>query len=415
MNGTKNISPWQFACFRILFGIYLAVHFAGLLPYAGELFSSHGVLADPKLNFTFGVLPNPLEHFPSATFATGFVAALQLFSLVFALGAYRRTMALLLWFGWACLFNRNNLILNPGLPYVGLLLLLCALIPSGEPLSLKARNSTRPWSMPTMIYWTAWFLLATGYTYSGIVKLFSPSWTDGSALLHLLNNPLARPGLLRDLLLALPDGFLKLLTWGALAGEILVLPLSFFQRGRLAGWLAMLVMHLSILLVVDFADLTFGMLMIHLFTFDPDWLPARKTADQTLLLFDGDCALCHRTVQFFLTEDHAGTLRFAPLQGPTAASILQRHAIPTDQMKSVVLVEHAGTDVERVFTKSTAVLRALGNLGGFWRVVGWLQCMPRSLRDTVYDRIARNRYSWLGQTEVNCLLPSVATRGRLLL
>lgn len=34
----------------------------------------------------------------------------------------------------------------------------------------------------------------------------------------------------------------------------------------------MVAMHLGILFVVDFADLTFGMLMIHLFTFDPDWL-----------------------------------------------------------------------------------------------------------------------------------------------
>jgi len=41
---------------------------------------------------------------------------------------------------------------------------------------------------------------------------------------------------------------------------------------ELASWCWMVAMHLGILFVVDFADLTFGMLMIHLFTFDPDWL-----------------------------------------------------------------------------------------------------------------------------------------------
>jgi len=31
-------------------------------------------------------------------------------------------------------------------------------------------------------------------------------------------------------------------------------------------------MHLGILLIIDFADLTIGMLMIHAFTFDSRWL-----------------------------------------------------------------------------------------------------------------------------------------------
>ena len=62
MDRIKNISPWQFAGFRIVFGVYLVVHFAGLLPYAGELFSGEGLLGNARLNFTFGVLPNPLEQ-----------------------------------------------------------------------------------------------------------------------------------------------------------------------------------------------------------------------------------------------------------------------------------------------------------------------------------------------------------------
>lgn len=37
----------------------------------------------------------------------------------------------------------------------------------------------------------------------------------------------------------------------------------------------MLAMHLGILTVVDFADLTGGMLMIHLFAFDPSWFQSR--------------------------------------------------------------------------------------------------------------------------------------------
>ena len=32
-----------------------------------------------------------------------------------------------------------------------------------------------------------------------------------------------------------------------------------------------MLMHLGILSVVSFADLTFGMMMVHFFTFDPRW------------------------------------------------------------------------------------------------------------------------------------------------
>lgn len=412
MNATKNISPWQFAAFRIALGCYLVVHFVHLIPWAGELFSADGLLPDPRANFTFGVLPNPLEHWQSAAFAQAFVGALALVDVLFTLGLGRRVCAVLLWYGWACLFNRNNLISNPGIPYVGLLLLLSTLVPSGEPLSLGRRRNPQ-WAMPAVIFWGAWWLLVAGYTYSGAWKLFSPSWLDGSALHHLLANPLARPGVFRDLLLALPDPVLKLLTWSALAGELLALSLSLTRRGRAIAWLWMLAMHLGILFVVDFADLTFGMVMIHLFTFDPDWLPARSPRP-VQVLFDGVCGLCERTVQFLLAEDATAALRFAPLQGETARPILQRHGLDQFPLRSLVVVETGSDGNELAFLKSSAVARSLDSLGGFWRVVSWtLRAVPRPFRDAAYDFIAKRRLRWFSAPSV-CRLPTRGEAQRLM-
>lgn len=266
MNGVKNISGAQFAVFRVIFGIYLAVHFAQLLPHAAELFSREGMLPDPRLNFTHGLLPNPLEHWDSPAAARAFVGALLLVALLFAAGIARRSAALLLWFGWACLFNRNNLISNPSIPYVGLLLLFCALLPAGE----SGKNAR--WEFPIWIWRAAWALLVIGYAFSGWAKLHSPSWIDGSALGHVLDNPLARPGLARDMMLSLPDFALPALTWGTLALELLCLPMSLHRVTRPLAWLAMTALHAGIVACVDFADLSFGMLMFHLFLFDPDWL-----------------------------------------------------------------------------------------------------------------------------------------------
>jgi hypothetical protein len=276
------MSSRQFAIFRLALGIYLAIHFAALVPYGAELFSNRGVLADPRLNFTFGILPNLLEHHDSPAFVTGFLIALSILATAFALGIFRRFAAVLLWYGWACLFNRNNLINNPSIPYIGMLLLLTLLVPGGEGLAPKASN--REWKFPMMIYWTAWILMATGYSYSGWMKLQSPSWVDGSALDHVLNNPLARPGFIRDALLALPAPCLHALTWASLASELLFLPLSVNQRTRLIAWTALAVMNLGIVFAINFADLTAGMLLLHLFTFDSRWLVVwrlnfRQTSD----------------------------------------------------------------------------------------------------------------------------------------
>jgi hypothetical protein len=269
------VSARQFAIFRVAFGAYLAVHFAHLIPWGAELFSREGTLADASVSPLHGVFPNVLAVWDTPAAVTTFLSALVVLSLLFSAGVGRRVAAVLLWYGWACLFNRNPLISNPGIPYVGLMLLLTALIPAGEDWRMGSRrdaSAPRPaFEMPAWVFLTAWVLMAAGYTYSGIVKLFSPSWLDGSALWHLLNNPLARDSWMRDLHLGLPMFVVRLMTWGALAAEIAFLPLALWRVTRPLAWFTLLVMHLGIVMLVSFADLTAAMLMLHLFTFDARW------------------------------------------------------------------------------------------------------------------------------------------------
>ncbi len=392
-----SISKYQFIVFRAIFGLYLCQHFAGLLPYGAELFSHEGVLADASLNFTHGLLPNPLEHWDSPAFVSGFLWALLTLSFLFMLGIGWRICAVALWYGWACLFNRNNLISNPSLAYIGLLLLFCALLPP-----------IKRWKFPPVMFGIAWMLLALGYTFSGVVKCSSPSWLDGTAMLHVVNNPLARPGLFRDAFLSLPLWVIKLSTWGSLALEVSFVLLCLHRRTRLWVWLATSGMHLGILLLIDFADLSFGMLMFHLFLFDPRWLPARaKTSG--LVLYDGVCGMCDHTVQFLLDEDAAQTLKFAALQGETAT---RRADVPAD-LKSVAFVLNHGTAQEKIYFRSDAVLQMLDQIGGFWRVVSWLRVIPHSFRDMVYDAIAQRRYRWFGKLDM-CRISSPELRARFL-
>lgn len=276
LDQVKPISGMQFAVLRVLLGLYLAVRFARLLPYGAELFSREGVLPEASLNFTYGILPNPLERWDSPLAVQAFLLGLVVLSILFTLGWRRRTCALLLWYGSACLFNRDNLISNPSLPYVGLLLLLCVCIPPGEPWRLGDRAGDRDWFFPAWAFRAAWVLMAAGYTYSGLDKLITaPSWRDGTALTHVLNLPLARPGPARDIMLGLPGGLRQCLTWAAVGAEVAFLPLALHPRSRRVAWLALAGMHLSVMALISFAELSLGMLLLHAFTFDPEWVARR--------------------------------------------------------------------------------------------------------------------------------------------
>lgn len=281
-----NSDASQFRVFRILFGAYLTIHFAMLVPYANELFGATGILADPTLNPTHGLFPNPLNFALPMAWVAGVLVFLTMLSVLFTFDIARPAVAILLWFGWTALFHRNNLIANPSIPYIGLLLVLCALVPTGK-----------LWVMPHWIPRCAWILLAVGYTFSGITKLGSPSWIDGSAISFLIHNPLARPGVCRDMLLAMPDVVPQLLTWGTLGIEILFAPLVLSRRLRPWVWLATCGLHLGIIAVVDFADLSLGMLMVHAFTFDRRWLGLLRR-DRSALFREhhegeSQCATCH--------------------------------------------------------------------------------------------------------------------------
>lgn len=134
-----------------------------------------------------------------------------------------------------------------------------------------------------------------------------------------------------------------------------------------------------------------------------------------IILFDGECNLCSGTVDFAIRRDIRARFRFAPLQGETAVGL--RAAAPeaiipgnpdANPLRSVLLWQNGV-----MYAKSSAGLRLLGGLGGFWRLMALFLLVPRPIRDAVYDWIARNRYRWFGRRET-CRVPSPGERERFL-
>ena len=76
---------------------------------------------------------------------------------------------------------------------------------------------------------------------------------------------------------------------GARSLEQLIAPLSLVRRLRPWLWTLLLAMHLVLIVLVDFADLSLGMVMLHLFTFDPAWIRPRGSGAPGTIYYDGGC------------------------------------------------------------------------------------------------------------------------------
>jgi predicted DCC family thiol-disulfide oxidoreductase YuxK len=127
-----------------------------------------------------------------------------------------------------------------------------------------------------------------------------------------------------------------------------------------------------------------------------------------ILLFDGVCNLCNSTVNFIIRIDRRAEIRFASIQSEAGQSLLSNYEI-SENLDSVVYIAD-----NRYYIKSSAILHVLRDIGGGWRVFYSLMIFPKSLRDYIYDLIARNRYRIFGKRDV-CMVPSSEIKKRFIL
>ena len=125
-----------------------------------------------------------------------------------------------------------------------------------------------------------------------------------------------------------------------------------------------------------------------------------------IVYFDGHCNLCNSAIDFLIRRDPRRVLKFAPLQGETA-----KQRLPEALVKDLGTV--AFEDERGVVTESTAALRALGAIGGVYRLAPLLIIIPRFIRDRVYRFVARHRYRWFGRRDT-CRLPTPAEKAQFL-
>ena len=133
-----------------------------------------------------------------------------------------------------------------------------------------------------------------------------------------------------------------------------------------------------------------------------------KQLTHSIILFDGVCNLCNGAVNFVIKRDPRNVFKFTPLQEKQGVLLLKTHAVDTQKLDSIVLIEN-----EKVYVKSSAALRIARKISNLWPLFFVLLIIPSFIRDGVYDFIAKNRYKWFGKKE-QCMIPTQGLREKFL-
>jgi predicted DCC family thiol-disulfide oxidoreductase YuxK len=130
-------------------------------------------------------------------------------------------------------------------------------------------------------------------------------------------------------------------------------------------------------------------------------------ANQPILLFDGECGFCNRSVQFFLKHEKNKKMHFAPLQSE-AGKELRKYFEIDEKIDSIILIRNYSA-----YIKSCAALRLTLYMKGLWPLMTVFLVIPPFIRNRVYDFIARRRMKVFGRVE-SCELIPLEERGRFL-
>ena len=136
----------------------------------------------------------------------------------------------------------------------------------------------------------------------------------------------------------------------------------------------------------------------------------KDIGDRLVVIFDGRCGFCNRSVRWFLTRDRNDRMRFIPSDAPAAAGLLARHGLASSAAEgnvgTILVVVFPDTPSERLLVRSAAVLVLLAQLPKPWptvaTILGWI---PRRIRDLGYRLVARLRYRLFGRLDA-CPIPT---------
>ena len=126
-----------------------------------------------------------------------------------------------------------------------------------------------------------------------------------------------------------------------------------------------------------------------------------------IAIMDGDCTLCASGARIIARLDRQSDFRIGRTQSPIGTALVRHYGLEPNDPETWLFIEDG-----QAYSGMEAIIRIGARLGGPGRLLGAMRVIPRSAREWLYRRIARNRFRF-GRTDI-CALPDKELQARLL-
>lgn len=135
--------------------------------------------------------------------------------------------------------------------------------------------------------------------------------------------------------------------------------------------------------------------------------PEHDPSLSPILVYDGSCGFCSRSVRFILRHERRHDLLFVTRDSELGRRLRRTHGL--ESIQSMVWIEDG-----HAFAESSAVIKAASYMGGWWSQLAALASFfPATILNRVYKIIAKYRRR-LSSNGAVCRVPSPEERRRFL-
>lgn len=125
-----------------------------------------------------------------------------------------------------------------------------------------------------------------------------------------------------------------------------------------------------------------------------------------ILLYDGDCGFCNRSVAFVLKHEKNKEIHFAPIQSEFTKALFTQKKWTNPDLSTVYFIING-----QKFEKSSALIQIAKNLKAPQSWSRIMVIVPKRIRNYFYDIIASNRQKI---SKGYCVMPNESDRNRFI-
>ncbi|WP_282787670.1 thiol-disulfide oxidoreductase DCC family protein [Flavobacterium croceum] len=128
-----------------------------------------------------------------------------------------------------------------------------------------------------------------------------------------------------------------------------------------------------------------------------------------IILFDGVCNLCDKSVQYIIKNDKKDVFRFVAQQSHLGQELIKYLGINSKNTDSIILY----IPKKAYYIQYDAVLFIAKELRAFYYLLWLGSFFPTFIKNGIYNSIAKNRYKWFGKKET-CMIPNPEIKSKFL-